>query len=96
MYPPGFFADKIADAVMEILASDVAQSTELFFNDIELLTKIEETVNDLSPVETESDEIDEVVEDDYVEDFEDKTAIKNLNSPLKVADDDSVDVDEDG
>jgi hypothetical protein len=96
MYPPGFFADKIADAVLEILDSDATQSTELFFNDIELLTKIEETVNDLSPIETESDEIEEMVEDDYDEDFEDKAAIKNLNSPLKVADDDLADIDEDG
>ena len=31
MYPPGFFAGKIADAIMEIFDSEEKQSMELFF-----------------------------------------------------------------
>jgi hypothetical protein len=96
MYPPGFFAGKIADAIMEIFDSEKKQSMELFFNDIEIITKGGETVDVLAPVETESSEIENLIENDHDENYEDNAAIEKIKSPLKVADEESTDTDDDG
>ena len=96
MYPPGVYTGKIAVAITELFKSKGEQSTELFFNDIELLApEIEE--DDLeAELSAESEAIDELLEDDYnEEEIEDKGAIKKINSSLKVADDESGDVDDD-
>jgi hypothetical protein len=93
MYPPGIYANKIADAVVTLLSSAKVQSTELFFDDIELLGQ--EDIGLEEGLGTDSDDIDDLLEEDYDEDYENKDAIKKLNSSLKVADNEYGDVDED-
>lgn len=96
MYPPGIYAGKIAATMTELLKSKDEHSTELFFNDIELLApEVEE--NDIeTELSAESEAIDELLEDDYnEEEIEEKGAIKKINSSLKIADDESGDVDDD-
>lgn len=97
MYPPGIYANQIADSVMQLFGSREQQSLELFFDDIELINQEEESVDALAEIDDESEEIDdELLQDDYDEDYEDKSALKKINSPLKVADDDLMDTDDDG
>ena len=93
MYPPGIYANKIADAVVTLLGSSEVESTELFFDDIELLGQQEFHLKE--NLEADSEDIDHLLEDDYDEDYEDKDAIDKLNSSLKVADNEYGDVDED-
>jgi len=99
MYPPGVYANTIADSVMELYASKKQQSLELFFDDIELINKEDTTAQVLTEVDSEPDEPDELDEllndDDYDESYDQKGDLKNINSPLKVADDEYVDVDDD-
>ncbi len=96
MYPPGVYANKIADSVMEIYASKEQQSLELFFDDIELINKEDVTAEALAELDNEPEELDELLQDDeYDESYDEKGALKNINSPLKVADDEFVDIDDD-
>ena len=95
MYPPGIYANQIADAVLSIFAAKEQESLELFFDDIELINQDEHAIEMLADPESESEEIDELLEDDYDENYDDKGAIKQINSSLKIADDESVDTDND-
>lgn len=95
MYPPGIYAEKIAMAVTEIYKSKDIDSVELLFDDIELLAKNRKAVAVSEQVEDDSTNIDELLEDDIDDSYEEKDAIKKIDSSLKIADDDFVDVDDD-
>jgi len=93
LYPPGDYARKIAEAVAALYKDSGRESTELFFDDLELLGReappaaplIEDIVE-----EQESAELDELLE----EDLEDEKEIKKIDSSLKIADDDYMELDE--
>jgi hypothetical protein len=96
MYPPDIYANQIAHAVLSIFAAKESESLELFFDDIELINRDEEDTATLADLESESEEIDdELLQDDYEENFDDKGTLKQINSPLQIADDESVDKDND-
>ncbi len=96
MYPPGLYAEKIAAAVMDLLAGNDRQVAELLFDDIDLLNREREREIRLAEVKEEVEEIDELLTDEFEDeedDFEGGGEIKDINS-LKVADDEYVDGDE--
>lgn len=96
MYPPSVFANSIADLVIALYGSEGEQSTEIFFDDKEIFEANEiEAPPDDDTMDTDDDDIDSVLEDDINEVYEEKKSIKDLKSTLKVADDDSVDMDDD-
>jgi hypothetical protein len=96
LYPPGIYADKIADAVVELFAAKSSEPVELYFDDIQLLIKEQQAAERAEAVDEESEDIDELLEEDsYDEGFEDKEDIKNLNSSLKIEDDEFVDAEDD-
>ncbi len=96
MYPPGVFANSIADLVIAFYGSDGEQSTEIMLDDKEFFES-----NDVgAPQEEEAvasddDDIDSVLEDDIDEVYEEKKITKDLKSTLKVADEDAADTDDD-
>jgi len=98
MYPPGLYAEKIADTVTELLGDGEKQAAELLFDDIELLNREREREIREAEIkdEVEVEEIDELLADDFEDDeddFEGGGDIKDINS-LKVADDEYGDGDE--
>ncbi|MFO7684918.1 MAG: hypothetical protein R6V60_02395 [Desulfobacterales bacterium] len=102
MYPPGFYAERIADAVAELLEGRERQVAELLFDDIELLNREREIerqqaeVAEKAKINDEVEQIDELLADDFEDDeddFEGGGEIKDINS-LKVADDEYVEGDE--
>ena len=108
MYPPNLYADKIADSVIVVYDTENdTQSTEIIFDDLDWLTKDqegyipEEEDNDDDDEDNEDDldddadeNIDELLEDNFDDDFGENEELK-LDSPLKIADDDSADFEED-
>jgi hypothetical protein len=105
MYPPNLYADKIADSVVAVYDTENdTQSTEIIFDDLDWLTKdqegyvIEEDVVDEDnddDIDDDADEnIDELLEDNFEDDFGNDDGLK-LDSPLKIADDESADFEED-
>ena len=94
LYPPNMYAAKIADAVIALYGSKSQDSVDLFFDDIELLTLERETEETEKELEEQSGDLDELLEDNFEENFEDKTDINKIDSSLKIADDDLVDGDD--
>jgi hypothetical protein len=94
LYPPGIYAEKIADAVINFYGSKGKESVDLFFDDIELLTRKSKIKPVVEEIEDDSTDLDELLEDDFDETYQEKNEIKNLNSSLKIADDDFEDVDD--
>ena len=91
LYPPVTYAEKIADAVIALYGSENKESVDLFFDDVELLA------GELSPaeaepeIEEESEDMEELLDDDFNGTLEDNDEIKKLDSSIKIADDESVD-----
>ena len=94
MYPPSTFANKIASAVIALYENGEDQSLEIMFDDKELFEKEEEAAESEDAVDADSEDIDELLDDEIEDVYEDKKLIKDLKSSLKVADDDAIDTDE--
>ena len=94
LYPPKAYAEKIADAVQALLNNADEDAIELFFDDLDLLDKERQALADAEKVKDESEDIDELIEDEFEEDFEEGQNIGKINTSIKIADDDSVDLDE--
>ena len=95
LYPPSIYAEKIAVAVVDLYRSKEKESVDLFFDDVELLSREHAPIEIREPVaEDESADLDELLEDDFDDDYEDKDDINKIDSSLKIADDDFVDIDD--
>ena len=92
LYPPGIYAAKIAESVTDLYATKGQESVDLFFDDLELLAVESRPAtknNDVQkPVEEQGEDVDELLEDDFETEYEEKDKISKLNSSLKIADDD--------
>ena len=97
MYPPGLYADKIAESVMAIYSSESDQSAELFFDDIDLVREVKEEPEIKNIVGEEPEEVYELIEeeDSIDEDLVEKKTMGKINSSIKIADDESFDGAED-
>jgi len=97
MYPIGRFAEKMAAAVMDLFASQKDQSVELLFNDIDVLTSNRSASTVVEDDENESADIDELLDEDVSSaGYDDKVEMKKISSSIKVAEDESVDIDDEG
>ena len=99
MYPPSMYLDQIAQQVMELYATKGASSAEVLFDDVELIVKDREEAEALA-MEEDSADLDDLLDDEDDEnlddDFGDDDGINISSSPsLKIADDDSLDIDDD-
>ena len=92
MYPPGVYTNRIAEAVAALFANSEDTTTELIFDDVELLARqrSQQALSEELEEPEEAEDIDDLLTDDYDEDFENKDSVKNL----KVADDEYGDVEE--
>ncbi len=94
LYPPKAYAEKIADAVQELLNNADEDAIELYFDDLDLLDKEREAAAKAEAAKDESEDIDDLIEDEFEGEFEEGQQLGKINSSIKIADDDSVDVDE--
>lgn len=90
-FPISIFAEKIADAIIDMYNTESDQSVELFLNDADLLKVKEKQPLITDDTESTQVEIDELLEEDTTEPGnENEDPIKNVTSPHKIIDDDSV------
>ena len=95
LYPPGIYAVKIAESVTALYATKDQESVDLFFDDLELLAvksspELKNT-DEEKPVEDRGEDADELLEDDFESQYDEKEKISKMNSSLKIADDDYSD-----
>jgi hypothetical protein len=95
LYPPGMYAGKIADKVMELYGSKGKTSEEIVFDDLEFLARGHEAAEAAVSYEGEPGEIDELLDVGMEEEkFEEGDEVKKLDSSLKIEDDEFSDIDE--
>jgi hypothetical protein len=91
MYPPGSYTEQIADAIVEMFQPGANTSAELFFEEKEMFSAMDEEIID-APEEEEEEEtgldVDDLLDDDIEDDFEDKGIIKDLKKSIQIPDDD--------
>lgn len=95
LYPPGIYAERIAEAVAHLHKSKEEESVELFFDDIDLLTKKRAASEISEELDEDVDEIDDMLEDDFDDDYPEKDGLKKMDSSLKIEEDDYVDANDD-
>jgi len=96
MFPIGVYAERIADAIINMYTSKSDPSTELFFNDIDLVAREQKPQLIVEETKSEPDGIDDLLEDDVDgQGFDDKDDIGKISYPLKITNDDSEDIDDD-
>lgn len=94
MYPPRIYAESIADAVQHLYLSSDSETAELLFDDLDLLSHERPAAAVLDDIADEAGEIDELLDDDFEEDYDNDDDIKKINPPIKIEDDTSPDLDE--
>jgi hypothetical protein len=95
LYPPGTYADRIAEKVMELYGTKSKSSDEIVFDDLEFLSREHEAAETAKSYEAEPAEIDELLEVGIEEEkFEEGEEIKKLDTSLKIEDDEFSDIDE--
>ena len=95
LYPPGIYAEKIAYALVQLHKSKSEESVELFFDDINLLAGKRRSSEISEPLEDDSADLDEMLEDDFDENYPEKNGLKKIESSLKIVDEDYVDANDD-
>ena len=92
MYPPGIYTEQIADAIIELFEPGANTSAELFFEEKELFSAMDEEVPDDADENEDDDsglEVDDLLDDDIDDDYEDKGIPKDLKKSIKIADNDT-------
>ncbi len=72
MYPPGVYAEAIAEAVISMFEPDADPSTELFFEDKDLFN-VEEPPEDVLEVDEDDTDVDDLLEETEISDLDDDT-----------------------
>jgi len=94
MYPPILYAQAIADLVMAQLMEGEDDRQELVFDDNNYIAKDLQAPLEESELKDEESDIDELLDEDLEDEYDDKKIMKDFKSSIQIADDDSLDVDE--
>jgi len=94
MYPPILYAQAIADLVMAQIREGEDDRQELVFDDNNYIAKDLQAPLEESALKDEESDIDELLDEDLEGEYDDKKIMKDFKSSIQIADDDSLDVDE--
>jgi hypothetical protein len=89
LYPPGVYAVQIAQAVEQLYNSKRKEPLDLLFDDLDVIIEKEESPPAVEEIEEEGEGLDDLLDDEVGDDFDNKIDIGKLNSSLKVADDEN-------
>lgn len=95
MFPNNKYADQIAEAIINIYESKGDQSVDLFFDDIDMLSKRQKPLMIDDEIDSDPDEIDDLLEEDAPEpEIDDEVEVDKVLQPLKAINDDSTDTED--
>lgn len=96
LYPPGLYAERIAEKVVELLGARGKTAEEIVFDDLEFLSREHDAaVAAAASYEGEGGEIDDLLEVATEEEkFVEGDELKKLDSTLKIEDDEFADLDD--
>ena len=93
-FPPNLYATGIARVILDIYTSQKNAAQELVFDDLDFIVKDMEKPK--APAETDKDasDMNDLLEEDFDEAFDEKDEIDNIKPSLKVADDEVLDIED--
>lgn len=94
MYPPILYAQAIADLVMAQFGKGRGDRQELVFDDNQYISKDLQPPLDESELKEEESDIDDLLDEDLDDEYADKKIMTDFKSSIQIADNDSLDVDE--
>lgn len=94
-YPCGTVAVKIAASIMELLEGQNETAVEVVCDDADYLTKRGIPVAFIEDVEDEAPDVDDLLEDDFVPDFDDDIDTKGVESSISIDVSGESDMDDD-
>lgn len=94
LFPPRHQMEALSVSILEFLENGSFEPVEVNFDDMDHLAREAREAVDLDDLEDDGVEIDDLIDDDIDDDYEEKGDIGSINAPLKVAEDDSLDIDE--
>ena len=95
MYPPILYAQAIADVIIEKMSGEEAAEQEVVFDDNHYIAKGLQQSGSDDEIDEEDGDLDELLDEDLDDEYDDKKLMKDFKSSIKIADDESLDVDED-
>lgn len=95
MYPAGVCADKIADSVVALYESGEQESIEVFFDDFDYISTSRKRASKIDAGAGEKNKIEELLEEEFEEGLEEKSALDKLNSAINVDEEELTDFEED-
>ena len=92
IYPPGLYAEIIAESVMELYDSKNINTKELLFDDMTFLKKGTKTYIATDNIEYEEIESDEILDDDFNINYETKDTLNEDGFILNFEEDELIDI----
>jgi hypothetical protein len=101
MYPPILYAQAIADVIIQKLTDEERREHEVVFDDDSYIRKDQRRGGEREDADEEDSDLEDLLDEDLDDEdlddeYDDKKLMKNFKSSIKIADDDSLDVDDDG
>jgi hypothetical protein len=101
MYPPILYAQAIADVIIQKLTDEERREHEVVFDDDSYIRKDQRRVGEHEDADEEDSDLEDLLDEDLDDEdlddeYDDKKIMKSFKSSIKIADDDSLDVDDDG
>ena len=94
-YPCGLFTAKIAESVIKLIESSDETVAEVFCDDVDYLTKKGEPVLYTESIDDDTPDVDELLDDDFVPDFDDDIETKGVESSISIDISGEADMDDD-
>ena len=95
MYPPILYAQPIADVIIEKMGGAESGEQEVIFDDSSYIAKDMQRGGSEDEIEEEDSDLDDLLDEDLEDEYDDKKLMKDFKSSIQIADDDSLDVEED-
>lgn len=93
MFPIGRYAAQIAEEVMSLYDSDDIDSKEIYFDDMDYLAGTRGAPQRMEEDDSQSVELDDLLDEDDIDTTLDDE-IDDISKPIQIADDDSVDMED--
>ena len=89
-FPPVSAAMKIAEGLQDFMASEEKSPAEILIDETESLEHYEEPLDIIDDLETEEDQLDDLL-DDTVDVYDEEIGIKKINSSIQMDEDELLD-----
>jgi hypothetical protein len=90
LFPPLTTVQQFFAEMDNLNSIDSSETIEVFTDDVDILAEQDDSADVIDDIEDDTEELDELLEND-VDAFDDKISVKNINTTIKVDDNETAD-----